>query len=164
MADPGIVVTVVGLIAAVIGLVLIGVSYWLRQGVVEQAQFRDDQIDRRLRGRSDMEAERTDCEIKVKDQLAAVGLPDLAAAEDLLVREEAHVAQIDRLTAQMEGLVGKEPPETLLTAARRGRPRDLAEGERARCARTDRQGTARPGAPGGRGARPGGGPGARPRR
>ena len=34
-------------------------------------------------------------------------------AEDLLAREEAHVAQIDRLTAQLDGLVGKEPPETL---------------------------------------------------
>ncbi len=115
MADPGIVVTALGAIAAVVGLVLIGVSLWLRQGVVEQAQFRDDQIDRRLRGRSDMEAELKDSEMKAKDQLAAVGLPDLAAAEDLLAREEAHVAQIDKLTAQMEGLVGKEPPETLLT-------------------------------------------------
>jgi uncharacterized protein YhaN len=115
MADPGSVVTIVGAVAAVVGLVLIGVSLWLRRGAVEQAQFRDDQIDRRLRGRSDMEAELKDSERKAKDQLAAVGLPDLAAAEELLGREEAHVAQIDKLTAQLEGLVGNEPPETLLT-------------------------------------------------
>jgi uncharacterized protein YhaN len=42
-------------------------------------------------------------------------LTGLGEAEDLLAREEAHVAQIDKLTAQLEGLVGKEPAETLPT-------------------------------------------------
>jgi uncharacterized protein YhaN len=46
-------------------------------------------------------------------QLTALGLPDLAAAEDLLQREEAHVAQIDRLTAELSGLIGKEEPSRL---------------------------------------------------
>ena len=45
-----------------------------------------------------------------------MGLPDLAAAEDLLAREEAHVAQIDLLGAQLDGLVGKEAPSTLATS------------------------------------------------
>src|SRR6185369_7183086 len=40
---------------------------------------------------------------------------DLAEAEDLLAREEAHVAQIDRLMAQLDGLVGKEASELLPT-------------------------------------------------
>ena len=31
----------------------------------------------------------------------------------MLAKEEAHVAQLERLGAQLEGLVGKEPPETL---------------------------------------------------
>ena len=37
----------------------------------------------------------------------------MPAAEDLLAREEAHVEQIDQLDAQLDGLVGKEPRETL---------------------------------------------------
>ena len=41
----------------------------------------------------------------------ALGLADLAAAEDLLAREEEHVAAIDVKHAQLEGLVGKEPPD-----------------------------------------------------
>jgi uncharacterized protein YhaN len=50
---------------------------------------------------------------KSEAQLGALGLTDLAEAEDLLGREEAHVAQIERLTAQLEGLVGKVPSDTL---------------------------------------------------
>ena len=40
-------------------------------------------------------------------------LPTIAEAEDLLAREEAHVGQMGRLAAQLEGLVGKVPTETL---------------------------------------------------
>ena len=78
-----------------------------------QTQLRDVEIDRRLRGRSEMEAELADCEAKVTAQLGALGLKDLAEAEEMLGREEEHVAQIDRRTAQLEGLVGKEPADTL---------------------------------------------------
>jgi hypothetical protein len=35
------------------------------------------------------------------------------AAEDLLGREEAHVARMEQSSAQLDGLVGKEPRETL---------------------------------------------------
>jgi recombinational DNA repair ATPase RecF len=78
-----------------------------------QKQLRDVEIDRRLRGRSQLEEELKQAEADNAKQLAAIGLPDLAAAEDLLRREEQHVAQIDRLSAQLEGLVGKEPAEKL---------------------------------------------------
>jgi uncharacterized protein YhaN len=54
-----------------------------------------------------------EAEAKNVAQLAALGLPNLAAAEDLLAREETHVAQVDRLTAQLQGLVGNEPPAVL---------------------------------------------------
>ena len=37
----------------------------------------------------------------------------MPAVEELLSAEEAHVATIDRLAAQLEGLVGREPIETL---------------------------------------------------
>jgi hypothetical protein len=73
-----------------------------------QAQLRDVEIDRRLRGRSEMEAELRGRGDRGAARRARARRP--RAAEDLLAREEAHVAQIDRLTAQLDGLVGKEAP------------------------------------------------------
>jgi uncharacterized protein YhaN len=60
-----------------------------------------------------MEAELRQAEADTEQQLGSLGLDDLAAAEDLLGREEAHVARIEQLTAQLDGLVGKEPRDTL---------------------------------------------------
>ncbi len=113
IADPGILVQGIGGIMAVIGLALAAVAFWLRRSATMQAQLRDVEIDRRLRGRSEMEAELKDSEARAEAQLGALGLTDLSEAEDLLAREEAHVGQIEKLTAQLEGLVGKEPAETL---------------------------------------------------
>jgi DNA repair exonuclease SbcCD ATPase subunit len=115
IADPGIAIVVLGAILAVIGLVLAAVALWLRRSDKMQTQMRDVEIDRRLRGRSDMEAELRDAEVKAEAQLGAIGLTDLTEAEELLAREEAHIAHIDRLTAQLEGLVGTEPTDTLPT-------------------------------------------------
>ena len=98
---------------ALIGVILSGVAWWLRRGSRMQEQLRDVEIDRRLRGRSEMEAELKQAEADTEQQLGALGLDDLAAADDLLAREEAHVARMDQLSAQLDGLVGKEPRETL---------------------------------------------------
>jgi DNA repair exonuclease SbcCD ATPase subunit len=76
-------------------------------------QLRDDQIARRLRGRSQIEQELREKEADYAAQLEALELPDLPAAEDLLARAEAHVQAIERLEARLDGLVGKSPPETL---------------------------------------------------
>jgi uncharacterized protein YhaN len=73
------------------------------------------EIDRRLRGRSEIEAELRQAVADSAQQLGSLGLDDIEAAEDLLAREEAHVARMDQLTAQLDGLVGKEPHETLPT-------------------------------------------------
>ena len=113
MADPGTVIQAIGGAVAAVGLVLAAVALWMRRSYRMQAQLRDVEIDRRLRGRSDMEAELKDGEAQTKAQLGSLGLPDLAAAEDLLAREAAHTAQVDRLTAQLEGLVGPEPATNL---------------------------------------------------
>jgi DNA repair exonuclease SbcCD ATPase subunit len=113
--DTGIGVQAIGAVMALIGLALAAVALWLRRSDKMQTQLRDVEIDRRLRGRSEMEAELVDCEVKVKAQLGAIGLKDLAEAEDMFAREEEHVAQIERRTAQLEGLVGKEPSTTLAT-------------------------------------------------
>ena len=115
IADPGIAFQIIGGAIAVIGLVLAAVAWWARRNDKMQGQLRDVEIDRRLRGRSEMEAELRLTEAGLEQQLGTLGLADPAEAEDLLAREDAHVAQIDRLTAQLKGLVGKEPRERLPT-------------------------------------------------
>ena len=113
VVDLGQTPPLIGVVVAAIGLALVGVTWWMRRGNRMQGQLRDVEIDRRLRGRSEMEAELRLTEAGLEQNLGALGLPDLAAAEDMLVREDAHVAQVDRLEAQLDGLVGKEPRETL---------------------------------------------------
>lgn len=104
---------IIGAGLAGLGLILALVALWLRRGSTMHEQLRDIEIDRRLRGRSEMEAELKQAELDTEQQLGSLGLDDLAAAEDLLAREEAHVGRVDQLTAQLQGLVGKEPRETL---------------------------------------------------
>ncbi len=96
-----------------LGVVMSLIGMWLRRGSTMQEQLRDVEIDRRLRGRSEMEAELKQAEADTEQQLGSLGLENLAAGEGLLAREEAHVAQIDQLTARLDGLVGKEPRDTL---------------------------------------------------
>ena len=96
-----------------IGFILAFVAWWLRRHDRMQTQLRDVEIDRRLRGRSEMEAELKQAEADTVQQLAGIGIDDLASAETLLTAEQEHVSKIDRLKAQLEGLVGQEPPETL---------------------------------------------------
>ena len=96
-----------------IGAIMTIIGLWLRRSSRMQEEMRDIEIDRRLRGRSEMEAELKQAEADTASQLGALALEDLASAEELLGREEAHVARVDQLTAQLDGLVGKEPREAL---------------------------------------------------
>ena len=111
--DIGIATELIGGAMAGIGFILAFVAVWLRRNDRMQTQLRDVEIDRRLRGRSEMEAELKQAEADTAQQLAGLGLEDLAAAEALLNAEQEHVFRIERLSAQLEGLVGKEPVETL---------------------------------------------------
>ena len=104
---------VVGLLIAGIGLILAITAILMRRGSTMDTQLRDVEIDRRLRGRSDLEEELLMLEADTKRQLESLGLDDLPAAEAVLEAEEAHVQSIDKLSAQLDGLVGKEPPEAL---------------------------------------------------
>lgn len=113
IVDLGDAPQLIGAGIAVVGLAFAGVAWWLRRHDNLHGQLRDVEIDRRLRGRSEMEAELRLTEAALQQTLGTLGLEDLAGAEDLLSREEAHVAQIDRLEAQLDGLVGKEPRETV---------------------------------------------------
>jgi DNA repair exonuclease SbcCD ATPase subunit len=104
------------LILAVAGLVLALLGRTQRisaMNVGRQKQLRDVEIDRRLRGRSQLEQELQEAELEMASQLSDLGLPDMDAAEALLAAEEAHVARIEVLSAQLAGLVGREPPDAL---------------------------------------------------
>jgi uncharacterized protein YhaN len=115
IVDLGMQPLYVGAAIALIGGILSAVALWLRRSSQMQEQLRGDEIDRRLRGRSEMEAELRQAEADSEQQLGTLGLDDVAAAEDLLAREEAHVARMDQMSAQLDGLVGKEPREALPT-------------------------------------------------
>jgi len=109
----GSVLTYAGAAVAGIGLILALVAWWLRRGAQAQTQLRDVEIDRRLRGRSQMELELREAEAETTARLESIAVEDLASGEDLLAREDAHVQSIERLSAELTGLVGKEPTEIL---------------------------------------------------
>jgi hypothetical protein len=103
----------VGAAIAGIGFIIAFIAWWLRRSDQTQQQLRDVEIDRRLRGRSEMELELRGAEADTASQLESINQPDLAAAETLLAQEQEHVARIDRLEGQLEGLVGKAPADEL---------------------------------------------------
>jgi hypothetical protein len=106
----------VGVVAIFVG-VFVALFAFRQRGAAtvhqRQREMRDVEIDRRLRGRSQLEEELRLVESDTAQQLEAIDLPDLAAAEDLLNREEDHVSRIDVLTGQLEGLVGREASDRL---------------------------------------------------
>lgn len=107
-----------GLAAVVLGALVAIFASRQRRAALDfkrQKELQDVEIDRRLRGRSQLEQELREAEADTATQLAAIDLPDLAAVEDLLQREEEHLAAIDRLSAQLQGLVGREAPDRLPT-------------------------------------------------
>ncbi len=84
-----------------------------RGQTIRARELREVEISRRLRGRSELEAELRQCETDVSAQLAILDLPDIAAVDALATAEREHVAAVGRLRAQLEGLVRREPVETL---------------------------------------------------
>jgi DNA repair exonuclease SbcCD ATPase subunit len=115
----GISLPAIGLLAGILVLAgavlaLIGRRQRIRaQDVRRNKDLRAQEIERRLRGRSMLEQELQMEEVTMTNLLAALELPDLAAVENIVAAEEAHIGNILRLRAQLEGLVGREPTETL---------------------------------------------------
>ena len=74
-----------------------------------EKQLADVQIDRRLRGRSQLENELKECQSGF-DQRSPWDQPArlCPSAQSELAQEEAHVARIDELTARLERLVGRD--------------------------------------------------------
>ena len=131
-----------------LGLALVARRQRMRAaGVRKTKDLLELEVERRLRGRSLLEQELQAEEATLSNLLAVLDKPDLPAVERLVEAEEAHVRQILRLRAQLEGLVGRELAETLPGAPRQVGPRDRAEVGRAGGARADRQGAPGPGAP-----------------
>ena len=102
-------------------------------GEDRKKQMADVQIDRRLRGRSQLENELKEAESDFAQQLHGISQPDMATAQAELAAEEAHMARIAELTAQLERLVGRDAVETFpasrdaALAAAAGRTTDLAK-------------------------------------
>lgn len=124
--------SIAGIIIAAVGLVL-AVMAVLQQrrasDVKRQNVLRENEISRRLRGRSDIEQQLKDT-IAARDAgLAALDLPDVPAVEQLLAAETAHQAAIDQLHAEYRGLLGAEQPTDDVA---RLRDAAAAEGETAR--------------------------------
>ena len=111
--DLGTLPAVLGGAAAVTGLILAVVAMWLRRGDKTQKQLRDEEVHRRLRGRSEIEQELRGVRTERDELLARMDLPGTAEAEERLRLEEAHVAEIDQRRARLDGLVGDEPPDGL---------------------------------------------------
>lgn len=108
-------ITLAGLLAlAVVVLALIGRRQRIRAMDFRKTKdLRDADIERRLRGRSMIEQELNMAEVLLSNQFSAIDLGDLAAVQALVDAEETHSTNILRLRAQLEGLVGREPAETL---------------------------------------------------
>ncbi|MEO8228995.1 MAG: AAA family ATPase [Chloroflexota bacterium] len=117
LADAGLAVGIgiaglVGIGVLVLGLILFAVAFRQRKAASDfrrQRELAENEVERRLRGRSQMEAELRQAEADNSAQLLGLSLPDVAAAEDMLASEEAHVASIEELNARLEILVGREP-------------------------------------------------------
>lgn len=98
---------------AILGLLLAIVGFWLRRSDRIEKQLRDVEVNRRLRGRSDIELELRQNEAELADLLQRLGLDELEAAEERLSAEDEHVDKIERRQARLQGLVGDEPRDGL---------------------------------------------------
>ncbi|CAN5717707.1 hypothetical protein BH24CHL8_BH24CHL8_02010 [soil metagenome] len=100
------------LVAAALGSAL--VAWRLRTQAAQvrlQNEMVEKEISRRLRGRSDLEEELRAAERERDQELAVLGVPDLATADGSLSEESEHVAGIDQLRAEYRGLIGEAPSE-----------------------------------------------------
>ncbi len=109
----GMVLPVIGGVLALAGVVVGVVGWQQRRADSLQRQMRDAEVDRRLRGRSDLENELKAAEVDRATELEALELEVTPEAEERLRAEEAHVAQIDERRARLMGLVGDESRERL---------------------------------------------------
>lgn len=109
----GVLPAAVGGGIAGIGVILALVGLLLRRGDRTQKQLRDEEVNRRLRGRSEIELELRGVRAGREELLGRLELAGTEEAEERLRLEEAHVAEIEQQRARLGGLVGEGPLETL---------------------------------------------------
>jgi uncharacterized protein YhaN len=109
----GSLIPLIGGLIAVVGVAFGPAAAWLRRGDRRQQQLRHVEVDRRLRGRSEIEQDLKMTQAERASELDTLGLERTEDAEEQLKAEEAHVAEIDQRTALLAGLVGEEPRERL---------------------------------------------------
>lgn len=102
-----------GAIVAMVGLGLALAGYVRNRANRVDRQLKQEEVDRRLRGRSELESELRAAHAARAEELEALDLEETSQAEERLSAEEAHVAQIDERRARLAGLVGEEPRDTL---------------------------------------------------
>lgn len=121
--DLGVPPGVVGVVIAFIGLAVHIRALRIHQADRATQQMKDSEVNRRLRGRSEMEEELRLSRASMAEILAGLELPGVPEAEERLAAESAHVVRIDQGRARLSGLVGDEHPDTLPMK------RDVADGE-----------------------------------
>ena len=116
------------------------------------SSLRDVEVDRRLRGRSEIEQELREAQAEHDDLLQRLGLDRVRRRpRSGCALEEAHVAEIEPAARAPVGPDRRREARRAARPARHRRARDRAEDGRARGAGADRQGAAGPRAPRGRG-------------
>jgi DNA repair exonuclease SbcCD ATPase subunit len=123
-----------GLAAAAAGGLLVLLALFRRRRGSDARQrnlLRTEQLARQSEGRSEIERQLVEAEATRAVELEGLGLADALAAEALLTAEAEHVASIDRLKAELRGLLGEEPPGDAPTTQRDAA---AAEAEQARSA------------------------------
>ncbi len=118
----GIAVALLGVVSAVVALRRRRLAF----DVNYQRHLRDEQVNRRLRGRSTIEDQLRQDQKAREAQLAGLGVKDLEACEGLLAAEEAHVAHLEELRREFASLLG-DPPVTEDVAVLRDRAAAEAE-------------------------------------
>jgi DNA repair exonuclease SbcCD ATPase subunit len=97
-----------GLVIAVIGAVFGVIANRQHAGDRMSRQLAEGEVNRRLRGRSDMEEELRIAKADREVVLARLDMPGTPEAEERLAAEDAHVGQIEQGRARLNGLVGDE--------------------------------------------------------
>ena len=113
VVSAGVLGGALGVIVAAVGLALHATAIRARDADRATRQMRDEEVARRLRGRSDWEEELRLGRTERDGVLASLGLPGTVEAEERLAAEIAHVARIDAGVGRLADLVGSERPDAL---------------------------------------------------
>ena len=101
-------------LAAGLGLVIVGailgfVANRQHAGDRMSRQLAEGEVNRRLRGRSDMEEELRLAKVDREAVLERLEMPGTPEAEERLAAETEHVTRIEQGRARLNGLIGDEP-------------------------------------------------------